>query len=200
MKALLYKDFLVMWKQLKAFLLIVTIFCLLPNQTHFMNQFFVIYAGLMIPISLISYDERAAWNSFSVMLPYTSRDIVLSRYVTSWLCSLFAAAMYAIGSVWDTGNRRLADLIWILALLLLLQSILFPFLFRIGVEKARLYMFFICLIIVVLSAGLVALGSAALPQESPLLLLGYPAVFVLALLLSLASVPLSIQQHIKSLG
>ena len=32
MHALLYKDFRVMWKQMKAFLLLIAIFCLIPNQ------------------------------------------------------------------------------------------------------------------------------------------------------------------------
>lgn len=198
MKALLYKDFLVMWKQLKVFLLMVVIFCLVPSQTHFMNMFFIAYAGLMIPISLMSYDERDAWPSLAAMLPYTSRDIVLSRYVISWLCSLFATALYVIGSVWDTNSHRLTDMGWLLALFLLIQAFLFPLLFRIGVEEARIYIFFIVIVVVILSSWLAALASASLPQSTPLL--SCPVVLTLALLLSLASVPLSIQQYTKSLS
>ena len=32
MKALLYKDFLVLWKQMKFVIFMVAIFCLLPNR------------------------------------------------------------------------------------------------------------------------------------------------------------------------
>ena len=54
MKALLYKDFRVMWKQMKAFLLLIAIFCLIPNQALNLSAFFVVYAGLMLPMSLMS--------------------------------------------------------------------------------------------------------------------------------------------------
>ena len=49
MHALLYKDFRVMWKQMKAFLLLIAIFCLIPNQALNLSAFFVVYAGLMLP-------------------------------------------------------------------------------------------------------------------------------------------------------
>ena len=62
MHALLYKDFRVMWKQMKAFLLLIAIFCLIPNQALNLSAFFVVYAGLMLPMSLMSYDERAKWR------------------------------------------------------------------------------------------------------------------------------------------
>ena len=58
MKALLYKDACVLWKQMKFMLLLVAIFCLLPNGFG-LNAFFVAYAGLMLPMSLLAYDERA---------------------------------------------------------------------------------------------------------------------------------------------
>ena len=69
MKALLCKDFRVMWKQMKAFLLLIAIFCLIPNQALNLSSFFVVYAGLMLPMSLMSYDERAKRDTFAALLP-----------------------------------------------------------------------------------------------------------------------------------
>ncbi|MFQ8984559.1 MAG: ABC-2 transporter permease [Evtepia sp.] len=76
MKALLYKDACVLWKQMKFMLLLVAIFCLLPNGFG-LNAFFVAYAGLMLPMSLLAYDERARWDSFAAMLPYSPRAVVV---------------------------------------------------------------------------------------------------------------------------
>ncbi len=145
MKALLYKDFRVMWKQMKAFLLLIAIFCLIPNQALNLSAFFVVYAGLMLPMSLMSYDERAKWDTFAAMLPYASREIVLSRYLGGWLCVALAGVLYAIGGALAAGQpfppaERLVSLGWLFALTLAAQAILFPYLFRHGVEKARLYM------------------------------------------------------------
>ena len=159
MHALLYKDFRVMWKQMKAFLLLIAIFCLIPNQALNLSAFFVVYAGLMLPMSLMSYDERAKWDTFAAMLPYASREIALAA-----------------------------------------QAILFPYLFRHGVEKARLYMMIFFVVLLALVAALAGLAGAALPQGSILFLLGAPAALVLALLLCLASVPLSVRQYVKRLG
>ena len=156
-------------------------------------------------MSLMSYDERAKWDTFAAMLPYASREIVLSRYLGGWLCVALAGVLYAIGGALAAGQpfppaERLVSLGWLFALTLAAQAILFPYLFRHGVEKARLYMMiFLC--------GLAGpggppwpawLGGAA-PGQHPLPL-GAPAALVLALLLCLASVPLSVRQYVKRLG
>lgn len=205
MKALLYKDFRVMWKQMKAFLLLIAVFCLIPNQTLNLSSFFVIYAGLMLPLSLMSYDERAKWDTFAAMLPYASREIVLSRYLGGWLCVALAGLLYTIGGALAAGQpfppaERLVSLGWLLAVTLAAQAILFPYLFRHGVEKARLYMMIFFVVLLALVAALAGLAGAALPQGSALLFLGAPAALVLALLFCLASVPLSVRQYVKRLG
>ena len=205
MHALLYKDFRVMWKQMKAFLLLIAIFCLIPNQALNLSAFFVVYAGLMLPMSLMSYDERAKWDTFAAMLPYASREIVLSRYLGGWLCVALAGVLYAIGGALAAGQpfppaERLVSLGWLFALTLAAQAILFPDLFRHGVEKARLYMMIFFVVLLALVAALAGLAGAALPQGSILFLLGAPAALVLALLLCLASVPLSVRQYVKRLG
>ena len=184
MHALLYKDFRVMWKQMKAFLLLIAIFCLIPNQALNLSAFFVVYAGLMLPMSLMSYDER---DTFAAMLPYASREIVLSRYLGSWLCMALAGVLYAIGGALAAGQpfppaERLVSLGWLFALTLAAQAILFPYLFRHGVEKARLYMMIFFVVLLALVAALAGLAGAALPQGSILFLLGAPAALVLALL------------------
>lgn len=202
MKALLYKDFRTIWRQMKAFLLLIAVFCLVPNDSFFnMGTFFVLYAGVMIPLSLMSLDERAHWDSFAAMLPYADRAVVLSRYVVSWLCVLFASVMYTIGSVLSADPlARMATLGWLLALFLVTQSILFPFLFRHGVEKARIYMMIFLLAVVVVSMGLVALAGEVIPLDSRFL----PGILGIALgvglVLCMASVPLSVRQYRKHQG
>ena len=85
MKALLYKDFLVLWKQMKFVIFMVAIFCLLPNLGFGLNNMWVVYAGLVIPTSLLAYDERAKWDELAAMMPYTVKSIVGSKYVLGLL-------------------------------------------------------------------------------------------------------------------
>lgn len=104
MKALLYKDACVLWKQMKFMLVIIAVFCLLPNSFG-LNAFFVVYAGLMLPVSLMAYDERAHWDSFAAMLPYPPRALVLSRYAAGWLLTLLAGVLYLVGALIQDRGR-----------------------------------------------------------------------------------------------
>lgn len=59
MKALLYKDAMVLWKQMKLMLLLILIFAVIPSE--FQNTFAVLYAALL-PYSALAYDERSRWG------------------------------------------------------------------------------------------------------------------------------------------
>jgi ABC-2 type transport system permease protein len=199
MKALLYKDACVLWKQMKFMLVIIAVFCLLPNSFG-LNAFFVVYAGLMLPVSLMAYDERAHWDSFAAMLPYPPRALVLSRYAAGWLLTLLAGALYLVGAlIQDQGaplGTALGTLGWVLAVVLLCQAILFPFFFRVGTEQGRLYMILLFVLLLLGGIGLTSLLNVAVPAVSTLLMLA-PVGLGVALAACLASVPVAVGQYAK---
>ena len=199
MKALLYKDACVLWKQMKFMLVIIAVFCLLPNSFG-LNAFFVVYAGLMLPVSLMAYDERAHWDSFAAMLPYPPRALVLSRYAAGWLLTLLAGVLYLVGAlIQDQGaplGTALGTLGWVLAVVLLCQAILFPFFFRVGTEQGRLYMILLSVLLLLGGIGLTSLLNVAVPAVSTLLMLA-PVGLGVALVACLASVPVAVGQYAK---
>lgn len=199
MKALLYKDACVLWKQMKFMLVIIAVFCLLPNSFG-LNTFFVVYAGLMLPVSLMAYDERAHWDSFAAMLPYPPRALVLSRYAAGWLLTLLAGVLYLVGAlIQDQGaplGTALGTLGWVLAVVLLCQAILFPFFFRVGTEQGRLYMILLSVLLLLGGVGLTSLLNVAVPAVSTLLMLA-PVGLGVALAACLASVPVAVGQYAK---
>lgn len=199
MKALLYKDACVLWKQMKFMLVIIAVFCLLPNSFG-LNTFFVVYAGLMLPVSLMAYDERAHWDSFAAMLPYPPRALVLSRYAAGWLLTLLAGVLYLVGAlIQDQGaplGTALGTLGWVLAVVLLCQAILFPFFFRVGTEQGRLYMILLFVLLLLGGIGLTSLLNVAVPAVSTLLMLA-PVGLGVALAACLASVPVAVGQYAK---
>ena len=143
MKGLLYKDFRILWKSTKAMLLLTVIFCLIPSNSFMdMSLFFVVYTG-MLPLSLLAYDERSHWDRLVLMLPVTPRDIVRSKYVAGWYLTLGAGVLYLIGRlVFERmpAQEAVSHLALALAASLLFQAILYPVIFRLGVEKGRLTM------------------------------------------------------------
>ena len=199
MKALLYKDACVLWKQMKFMLVIIAVFCLLPNSFG-LNAFFVVYPGLMLPVSLMAYDERAHWDSFAAMLPYPPRALVLSRYAAGWQLTLLAGVLYLVGAlIQDQGaplGTALGTLGWVLAVVLLCQAILFPFFFRVGTEQGRLYMILLSVLLLLGGVGLTSLLNVAVPAVSTLLMLA-PVGLGVALAACLASVPVAVGQYAK---
>lgn len=196
MKALLYKDLLVLWKQMKFVIFMVAIFCLVPNLGFGLNNMWVVYAGLVIPTSLLAYDERAKWDNLAEMLPYSPRQLVFSRYVFGWGAALFAGVFYCIGLLVngqkspETGS--FATLAALFAVVLVFQAVLFPLIFRLGVEKAR-----VCMILVIAGVMGVWGASAYLLEAQPALLahISLPLVLVVAVILCLASVKVAEKQY-----
>ena len=195
MKALLYKDFLVLWKQMKFVIFMVAIFCIFPDTGFNLNTFFVAYAGLLIPVTLFAYDERAKWDSLAIMMPISTRNLVLSRYVFSWLATAYAVLCYLAGQAFfqeGITKESLVILGAILALLLVVQAIYFPILFRFGSEKGRMLLFVVIVGIMMLIAIFTAVLEKLALTPSGLLI---PGCVVVALLLTTTSVKVSMKQY-----
>lgn len=200
MRALLMKDCYTLWKQLRIFIvvmLVITVF----NGT-FGNLFIVVWAAMM-PYTAMAYDERSKWDQLAAMMPYSIRDIVLSKYLLGWLCcgaaALFSLAVQSILTVLRFPMAALdptANLLGFCASLCVLALTL-PLMFRFGVEKGRLVMFLL-IFLVCGTAG--ALGSIAvdigdgLLRMPPLLLIGLPAA---AAVLTAISIPLAMRLYQK---
>ena len=87
MRALLMKDCFVLWKQLRLYVVLMLIFTVFNGA--FGNVFIVIWAA-MLPYTAMAYDERSKWDQMAAMMPYSIRDIVLSKYLLGWVCSVAA--------------------------------------------------------------------------------------------------------------
>lgn len=95
MKALLLKDFYVITKQLKIFIIAIIIMSITSGSSLAMLS---IFFGATIPLTAIAYDERSKWTDFAEMLPYTKLEIILSKYLLGYICIFGAAALAILGS------------------------------------------------------------------------------------------------------
>ena len=195
MKALILKDTYVIWRQMKYFLVMILLFSALPSG--FNNAFAVIYTS-MLPYTALAYDERSKWDQMAAMMPYSTRDIVLGKYVFGWLCIGGAAVLSgllqaALSLVLDRSFLPVTMALSILGALCIL-AITLPLMFHFGVEKGRLAMF---LIIFLVCGGAGAISSiadsmgsgAAFAFQGPILAI----LLIAALALTAVSVPLSLR-------
>ena len=202
MKALILKDTYVIWRQMKYFLVMILLFSALPSG--FNNAFAVIYTS-MLPYTALAYDERSKWDQLAAMMPYSTRDMVLGKYVFGWLCIGGAAVLSgllqaALSLVIDRAFLPGVMALSVLGALCIL-AISLPLMFRMGVEKGRLGMF----LVIFLICG----GAGAISQISDSISRGTPFAFeglilavmlIAALVLTAISVPLSIRFYTKRQG
>ncbi|MDD3346405.1 ABC-2 transporter permease [Oscillibacter sp.] len=194
MRALVLKDCYVIGKQLKFFLLFILIMSAIPSS--FNNAFAVVYAA-MLPYTAMAYDERSRWDQMTAMMPYSRRDVVLGKYAFGWLCILAAAGLSAVVQLLLSIFPYFGAFSPIVLLVsvcsgVCILSITLPLMFRFGVEKGRLAMFFL-IFLVCASAGTIGSisdsGANFLTAYRDVALLGLP---LLAVVLTLVSLPLSV--------
>lgn len=140
MKSLLLKDFYVITKQLKIFLVIIPVIALTTGEAM---STFSILLGAVLPMTAIAYDERSKWNELAAMMPYSKFDLIFSKYLLGYLCMFGAALLVLIGQI--IGKN--IDIVGIdgdinVLLFAVMGGLIFiaintPILFKYGSEKGR---------------------------------------------------------------
>ena len=146
MIGLLRKDLYMTWAYCRSFLLILAVF-LAVGFVQQDNSFFVIYPmiiGMMLPVSIISYDERFKWHLTCDALPCSRAQAVSSKYILTLLMVLtvFVLTMLVQGiRLYQLGTpEKLWELPgFLLPIGLVGPALLMPVIFRLGVEKGRLF-------------------------------------------------------------
>lgn len=156
MIGLLKKEYYLMEGQMKSWL-IVAVFCFF--YSYFMNAdsflfMLIILIGIMSTMTVFSLDKACGWDTYAISLPLTRKEIVEARYLFAFLIDIGASLaccllMLLRGLIKGGVNipESLHSLFQILLVTILMQLLLFPVIYKLGVEKARfVYMaVFICL-------------------------------------------------------
>ncbi len=189
MKGLLLKDWYMIMKYCKAYVLISLVFIGVSIMGDD-NFFFILYPCIlsgMIPVTLLGYDERSKWDQYCAALPYTKAQIVSGKYLIGMAAQI---GMLVLSTVvqgirmqvkgtfsWESFGSILSMLA---AISFLAPAVSLPPMFRWGTEKGRMAYYIsvglICGISAFLASvsGITVLGS--LPSSTAMLLLGLAAL------------------------
>lgn len=192
MKGLLMKEFMILKKSIGSYLLLTVFFvfmALYMRSTFYIQGVLIISMSMQITSTMI-YDSNSGWDKYVLTMPLNRRLIVLSKYVLTLLL-LVAALLLGTGMslvftvVFSSIDATISSILGVSAalflLLLFVYSILLPLIFKIGVEKSRIFMFLIIFIPVILVLEVVP----ALPEivvefaNSHLILLAAGAAVIL---------------------
>ena len=103
MKGLLLKDLYVLTAQMRFFLVLILLFAVIPSYS--MSGFAIIYAA-MLPYTSIAYDERSKWDQLAGMMPYSIRQVVLSKFMLGYVCVAIATAVSLLSSLVIPGGKE----------------------------------------------------------------------------------------------
>ena len=161
MIGLILKDLFTLTRQALMYIVFIAVFSLMPGYN--MASFAVMMACMM-PMTALAYDERSHWDRLAASMPYTTAQLVLSKYLMGLMLMLCSVALGIIALPLQrlvNPDVSLPELLGVslgaLGAGMLIQGVLLPVMFRFGTEKARLFML---VLMGAVFAGIAALGQA----------------------------------------
>ena len=154
MKGLLKNEFLTMRRVIVLYAAVLALYYFLGVFGTQMSgvQIFGVFFATMLVISSFSYEEKSGWSTYVNVLPVSSIQIVLSKYLFALICMLAASAfgiLIQCGLSLKTGNPAFQDL-WVagaaVVVACLFLSVVLPVLFKAGAEKSRVVLILLFMI------------------------------------------------------
>lgn len=188
MKGLLWKDFYMAMKYCRMNMLLIFIFA--AGAVFSDNLFLLFYPIMMagvVPISLISYDEKSKWNVYAGVFPYSKEELVSVKYIIALLFLAFGTLVIGIAMLVKMGLSGNYDWRSYGMLMIVMPSaglvspcILLPSVFRLGVEKGRVIYYAVLILVASLfgilgfmeeNAGIAAAGNLSITDIGAVLVL-----------------------------
>lgn len=161
MRGLLLKDFYMTVKYCKMFFLVDLFFIVFSFFPMKDNVIFMLFPAVMsgvISITMLSYDERCKWTSYSGALPYSNAQIVSEKYLFGLIIQaatalvIFGVMLIRINLMGGTeftifDAAQMVGAMFFVSLVM--PAFCLPFCFGFGAEKGRL---FFCVVMGVITA------------------------------------------------
>lgn len=148
MLGLIKKDLLMIKGNLKLIVIIFVVFTLMDFQGNGDLSFIPAFISVMLILSTFSYDEYNKWNAYAITLPKGRKNIVKAKYLATLILVLVSILITIILSMMVGYINHNIDLEKIISTMLgcgfavtFLQSFMYPFIFKYGIEKGRIGLF-----------------------------------------------------------
>lgn len=193
MLGLIKKDFLIIKNNLKLIIVMLMVFFIMALGGQFNISFIPTFIIVMLFILTFSYDEYNNWDAYAITLPGGRKNIVKSKYIASLFLTLLSAVItvllnYLISVINNTAvNELISSLLGSICAIVIIQSIMYPLIFKFGMEKGRIVLF----ILVFVMVGVITLlkNTIKIPTILVVLFNDYwfiviPIILVISLLIS----------------
>lgn len=203
MSGLIVKDFLILRKTLRTYLLMLVIYTGIAFSgflTADIVGVIMVVTVAILPMNVFAYDKQCQWDTYGLALPVGRTKTVAARYLCVLLICLVSVAMVSLLGValWAAG--RIEETVTFIAscsvmglLAILMNAAMLPFLYKFGPERARMMFYGVLGLLVLAGAvflfplgGLEWLKSLELAEPTPAQAAAIPAVAAVAGLALLA--------------
>ena len=151
MLGLIKKDLLLLKSNLVYFFVIALIYSLLIVEGTFGISFILVLPiiAVIMFLSTFSYDDFNKWDAYAITLPVLRKNIIKSKYIATLIIILASSLLgLLISLLISTLPNQIFSLdIFIEEFLsailgaIIFISIMFPLIYKIGIEKARISVF-----------------------------------------------------------
>lgn len=155
MKGLILKDIINLKKNFRIFGLLSVLYIVLAitsKDTGFFSSVITMLFAILT-LSLFSYDDLAKWDIYALTMPVSREDMVSSKYIMLILLTLFGTVFSSIVTMGinialksDSLFTSVSNAFVGAFVVIILYSFVFPFIIKLGVDKARI-IFFVSIII-----------------------------------------------------
>ena len=151
MTGLILKDFLILRKTLRSYLLILVVYAGIAFSGAWSADIvgvLMVVMVMMLPMNVFAYDKQCQWDTYGLALPVGRTKTVAARYLCVLLLCLFSVALtvitgiglYAVGRLEEPAQFMVTCAVMGLVAVLM-NAILLPFLYKFGPERARMMFF-----------------------------------------------------------
>lgn len=148
MLGLVKKDLLMIKGNIRQVILFLVVFLVLAFQENNIIVIVPVFVSMMVFITTFSYDEYNKWNAYAISLPVSRKNIVKAKYVASiilWAIALLVTVVITgIMGLFEQNlnySEMFGMILGCVFSIVLLEAIMFPLIFKFGVEKGRIGLF-----------------------------------------------------------
>lgn len=148
MLGLIKKDLLMIKGNLKLIVIILFVVTIMSLNGLGNLSFVPALISIMLFMSTFSYDEYNKWDSYAITLPNGRKNVVKSKYLATLILVISSVIITTVLSFVvgylnnDLNVDNIMDLmIGSLFVIFLIQTFMYPFIFKFGMEKGKIGLF-----------------------------------------------------------
>lgn len=204
MLGLIKKDLLMIKGNIKTIIIMMIVFLTISINEGSNLIFIPAFISIMVMMTTFSYDEYNKTDAYITSLPNGKTNAVKAKYIATLLVVTVTLILsftlsYLVGL--NQGNLDLAEIVMTTlgcgAGLIILQSILYPLIYKLGIEKGRIGIFIIVFGITTIGTILMKNGlSLKIPTSTITLLDNYGMIIIPLIILVILFISYKISAHI----